>query len=104
MKQFILIAYDAKDENAHARRMATRQAHVEEISRLRAEGKIICGVAITDDTEKMTGSVVVASFPSRAEFDKWLETEPYVVNNVWKDITVLNGSLGPSFADLLKKA
>lgn len=104
MAQFIIIAYDAKDEKALGRRMASRQAHIDEITRLRGEGKVICGIAITDDNETMIGSVVIVNFASRDALNKWLETEPYVVNKVWEDITVLNGNLGPSFADLIKKA
>ena len=104
MKQFIVVAYDAKDEGAHERRMQTRKAHVDSISSLRDTGNIICGVAITDDSGKMIGSVVVTNFESRATFDTWLAEEPYVKGNVWGDITVLNGEIGPSFADLIKKA
>jgi uncharacterized protein YciI len=103
-KQFIIIAYDATDEKALERRMASRAAHVEEINRLRAAGNALCGIAIQDDNDKMIGSVVITNFASRAELDKWLATEPYVVNKVWEKITILNGSIGPSFADLIKKA
>ncbi len=104
MAQFILIAYDAKDEGAHERRMATRKAHTDSITQLRGEGKVLIGVAITDDQGKMIGSVVVTNFESRAEFNNWLATEPYVLNKVWGDMLVLNGNIGPSFADLIKKA
>jgi len=104
MKQFIVIAYDAKDKGAYERRMATRQAHVDSISKHRAKGEIICGIAITDNHDKMIGSVVVTNFPSRAEFDTWLNAEPYIINKVWDNITVLNGQIGPSFIDLIKKA
>ena len=64
MKQFVVIAYDAKDEGAHERRLRIRSSHVESVSRHRAEGKIILGVAITDDNGKMIGSVVVTNFPA----------------------------------------
>ncbi len=104
MKEFIVIAYDAKDDGAYERRMTTRQAHVSSISKMRAEGKILFGIAITDDNDKMIGSVVVTRFPSRTDFDAWLASEPYVVGKVWDKITVLTGELGPSFADLIKKA
>jgi uncharacterized protein YciI len=103
-KQFIVVAYDAKDEGAYERRLTVRQAHVASITQLREEGKILCGIAITDDNEKMIGSVVVTNFPSRDEFDAWLAKEPYVIGKVWENITVLNGQIGPSFADLIKKA
>lgn len=104
MKQFIIIAHDAKDAGAYERRLATRAAHVASIDQLRAEGKIIVGVAILDDQEKMIGSVMVMNFPTRADLDDWIQTEPYVINKVWGDVKILNGSMGPSFADLIKKA
>jgi hypothetical protein len=104
MKQFILIAYDAKDPGAYERRMKERAAHIEGVNTLRTEGKIACGIAITDDNNKMIGSVMIMNFPSRTEFDQWLATEPYVKGKVWDNITVLGGQLGPSFADLIKKA
>src|SRR5262249_36936153 len=104
MKQFIIIAYDATDAKALERRMASRDAHTQTINKLRAENKVLCGSAILDDSEKMIGSVVITNFASRAEFDTYLATEPYVVNKVWDKITVLPGRLGPSFNDLLKVA
>jgi len=104
MKQFIVIAYDAKDAGAYERRLAARKAHVDSITALRTEGKVICGVAITDENDRMIGSTVITNFASRAEFDAWYAAEPYVVNNVWGDVKVLTGQIGPSFADLIKKA
>ena len=104
MKQFILIAYDAADEKAPERRMAARTEHLRLIAELRDNGNMIFGAAITDDSDKMIGSVIAANFPSRAEFDKWLDVEPYVINKVWDKITVLNSKLAPTFADLIKKA
>lgn len=104
MQQFIIIAYDGTDDKALERRMAVRQAHIETIDKLRTAGNALCGVAIIDDTGKMVGSMVVTNFPSRAELDQYLATEPYVVGKVWEQITVLPGKLGPSFNDLLKAA
>jgi uncharacterized protein YciI len=103
MKQFVVIAYDDQDPGAYERRMTVRGSHVETINRYRAQGNILCGIAITDDNGKMIGSVVVTNFESREAFDEWLAAEPYVLGKVWKDITVLNGEIGPSFADLIRK-
>jgi uncharacterized protein YciI len=36
----------------------------------------------------MIGSVVLADFPSREEFDEWLAGDPYVTGEVWQDIEV----------------
>jgi len=103
MQQFILIAYDAKDSEAPQRRAAARQAHTELMSDMRKSGNILCGVAIKDDEDKMIGSVVITNFASREALDNWLANEPYQIHNVWGEITVLKGSLGLAFADLLNR-
>lgn len=103
MKQFIVIAYDAKDEGALQRRMDTRAAHLELVTKMRDAGQILFGIALLDSQEKMIGSLMVANFVSREECDAWLKVEPYVTGNVWHDITVLDGKLPPTFAHLLKK-
>ena len=103
MPQFIVVAHDAKDPGAHERRLRIKQSHTESVSRMRAEGKILIGLALTDENGKMTGSLVITNFPSRKEFDEWLAMEPYVMGKVWENITVLTGELGPSFADFVKQ-
>ena len=102
MTQFILIAKDATDEAAYDRRIAAREEHLALITKLRGEGKIIFGIALTDDAGKMNGSLIVTNFDARDEFNNWLYNEPFMVNKVWGDITVLTGKLSPSFADLIK--
>lgn len=103
MKQFIIIGYDAKDEGALDRRMAAREEHLALVRKMRAEGKILFGMAIVDKDEKMIGSLMIGNFKDRAECDAWLAIEPYVVKKVWDEITVLDGKLPPTFTDLLKK-
>ena len=36
----------------------------------------------------MIGSSALLDFPDRAAFDKWLNNDPYVTGDVWRDITV----------------
>jgi uncharacterized protein len=103
MKQFIIIAYDAKDEGAAERRANARPPHLELVAKMRDAGQILFGMAILDATEKMIGSLMVANFSSRADCDAWLKVEPYVTGKVWHDITVLDGKLPPTFTHLLKK-
>lgn len=102
MPQFILIAYDAKDDGAYDRRMSVRDAHLASIAKARSEGKIICGLALTDANEKMTGSLIVTNFAKREHFDTWLAEDPYTTNKVWEQIIVLDGKLAPAFQDLLQ--
>lgn len=103
MPQQIIIAYDHTDADALNRRMNARADHFKVIDDLRGQNKILIGIAIADDSEKMIGSVLVTNFDDRAELDEWLAREPYVVQKVWKDIQILKaGKLSPSFAHLLK--
>jgi uncharacterized protein YciI len=102
MPQYVILAYDAKDEGAMERRMEARAAHIEEMSKARANGNMVCGLALLDDDGKMIGSNVVVNFPTRADVDAWLASEPYVTGKVWDNISVLPAKIGDSFKDLIK--
>jgi len=102
MQQFVIIAYDATDENALERRMAARAAHMAAMAEARAKGNMLCGLALLDASGKMIGSNVVVNFSTRADVDAWLAAEPYVVGKVWDNITVIPAKLGDSFKDLIK--
>ncbi len=82
------MAYDGTDSGALDRRMAARQQHLDRIELLIKRGEFIYGGAILDDSGKMIGSVVLYEFPDRAALEKALETEPYIVNGVWKKIEI----------------
>ncbi|MEX0962822.1 MAG: YciI family protein [Pseudohongiellaceae bacterium] len=87
--QFMVTAYDGKDEDALDRRMTVRKAHIEGANKLKATGNLIAGGAILDDKERMIGSTMYVEFESKAELDQWLASDPYVTGNVWQDISVL---------------
>ena len=87
--QFLVMAYDGTDDDALARRMAARDAHLAGVNTLKQNGKLIAGGAILDDAGKMIGSTVYVEFDSRQELDAWLKTDPYVTGDVWRDITVV---------------
>jgi uncharacterized protein YciI len=78
--------------------MAVRPAHLALAHKLIAEGAILYGGAIVDDSDRMIGTMLACSFPSRAELDAWLKTEPYVVGDVWQRIDVRHFKPGASFA------
>ena len=86
--QFVILAYDAKDENAYERRMQVRPQHLENIDRLKEEGHVICAGGLTGDDGKLMGSFLVMEFESEEELKGYLETEPYMKADVWKDITI----------------
>lgn len=100
--QFMLIAYDGTDEGALDRRLAARDAHIALGDTLVAEGHMLFGTAILDENDRMSGSMLVLDYPSRAALDAWLEIEPYVVQKVWKTVRVEQVRVGPSFVGLHK--
>jgi uncharacterized protein len=93
--QFIIKAFDLPD--AMPRRMETRQAHLDYIAKLKAEGRALFGAALVNDAGEMCGSAVVYDFPTREEFDACIAADPYVVNRVWGDIEVTQCKVAPSF-------
>ena len=54
--QFMVVAYDGKDEQALERRLAVRDAHIKGAVALKQSGNLIAGGAILDDAGKMIGS------------------------------------------------
>ncbi len=95
--QFMLIAYDATDENALERRMASREKHFEQVAKMKTQGQVHMGGALLDDNGKMIGSTMVLEFPDRKAVDAWLEIEPYVTGKVWEKIQVLPYKIAPLF-------
>ena len=86
--QFMIVAYDGTDQGALNRRLAVRDSHIAGAIELKNEGNLIAGGAILDDTGRMIGSTTYVEFESRAELDAWLERDPYVTGDVWRDITI----------------
>lgn len=84
--QFIIKAYDGKD--AYERRMSVRPQHLENVAKIKEKGSVVCAGGLTNEDGKLIGSVLILDFASREMVDEYLETEPYVVNKVWEDITV----------------
>ena len=85
---FLIVAHDFRDPEAPSRRMQQRPAHLEGARRMKAEGTFLEGGAMLDDEGRMTGSMLLVEFASRAEVDAWLARDPYVTGQVWEHITV----------------
>lgn len=100
--QFLVTAYDGIDEKATERRLAARGNHLALVESMFKQGTNLYAVAITDDTDKMIGSVLIVDFPSRSELDEWLKIEPYVLGNVWDKIEIKPCKVGPIFLGLHK--
>ena len=86
--QFMIVAYDGLDEGALNRRLAARESHIAGAIALKNAGHLIAGGAILDDAERMIGSTIYVDFASRADLDDWLQHDPYVIGDVWRDITI----------------
>lgn len=99
--QFLVLARDATDPGAPARRMAAREAHLALIAEYKAQGHMVIGAALLDEAGNMCGSAIMADFPSREGVDEWLKREPYISQNVWGDVQVLPCKVAPSFVHLL---
>ena len=85
--QFLITAYDGKDEDALARRMNTRPRHLENIRKVKEKGSVVCAGGITEGG-KPAGSFLIMEFENRELLDEYLAGEPYVLENVWQDIRV----------------
>ena len=86
--QFLVTAYDYKDEGAYERRMSVRPKHLENLAGVMEKGKIICAGGIKDSEGRLIGSVLIMDFENREMLDEYLAGEPYVAGKVWEDIRV----------------
>ena len=95
--QFLVIGRDGTDPEAPKRRAAARAAHLAMTEKLKAIGHHLYAAAILDDAGGMVGSAMVVQCKDRAALDRWLKEEPYVLQEVWKDIEVTPCSVPPIF-------
>jgi uncharacterized protein YciI len=93
---YIVLGYDGTDEKALERRLAARDAHLEQAETLFQNGLWLYAAAILDDQGKMSGSMIVCDFPSREQIQtQWLDKEPYVLGNVWQTIKIHRAQVAP---------
>jgi uncharacterized protein YciI len=86
---FLVTAYDGKDSEASTRRSNVREQHLEGAKELIKKHKLLFAAAILDDDSKMIGSIMIVDFPSKdALSDEWLNNEPYILGDVWKEIDI----------------
>lgn len=86
--QFLVVAYDGTDPESGQRRQRAREAHLAAAARLKALGQLAIGGAILDEAGTMIGSALIFDFPDRETLDRYLATDPYVVQKVWERIEV----------------
>ena len=95
--EFLLIAKDGDDAEALERRLKARDAHIAYSDEAVKRGEQLVAAALLDDKGDMRGSAVVVDFENIEALKKWLEVEPYMTGNVWKDLDIIPCRVGPSF-------
>ena len=94
---FIITGHDGSDEKALERRMNAREDHMRGVEKMVQQKKLLYAAAMLDDAGSMIGSTMIVDFESRAEIDRYLETEPYVTGKVWETINVTPCKIPPIF-------
>lgn len=80
--------------NSLERRMAARPDHLQRLTRLRDEGRLLlAGPHPAIDSEDpgpagFSGSLVVAEFASLRDAEDWANADPYLSSGVYQRITV----------------
>jgi len=82
--QFMIKAYDGV--NKLEKRMSVRTQHLENMAAVK--GKVLCAGGLLDDEGRMKGSLLIMDFDTRELLDEYLETEPYIVSQVWEKVEV----------------
>jgi uncharacterized protein len=95
--EFAIIAYNGKDAEASARRAAALEAHRVLSKELVESGNGHWGGAICDDDGNAIGTIKIVEFDTQEEFHDYYAREPFVVQNVWDDVTVLPFKTGPTY-------
>ncbi|WP_455217079.1 YciI family protein [Kaarinaea lacus] len=89
---YAIISQDVK--NSLEKRLASRPAHLERLTTLQNEGRLVlAGPHPAIDSEDpgpagFSGSLIVAEFSSLDEAQSWAEKDPYVEAGVYDTVTV----------------
>ena len=94
--QFIIMGTDGTDSDALQRRMNAREAHLKNTED-HMDFMLMAAAMLNEDTDTMNGSVMIVDFPTREALDEWLANEPYVQQNVWKEVQVIPCKVANSF-------
>lgn len=88
MQQYLIIAYDGKDDGALDRRKEVRPLHLAGAKKLKENGNFVIGGAMLDQENNMRGSIMIVQFETKDDFQEWYDNEPYITQRVWKTIDV----------------
>ena len=89
---YVIFARDA--DNSLAQRLAARPAHLERLTQLQQQGRLLlAGPMPAVDAEDpgpagFSGSLLVAQFASLEDAETWAAADPYVAAGVYRDVQV----------------
>ncbi|MGF6147490.1 YciI-like protein [Kingella potus] len=85
---YMLLATDG--DNVHEARMAARPAHLARLEKLKAEGRLLTAGPnpLPENPERVSGSLIVASFDSLDAAQEWAEQDPYAEAGVYAEILI----------------
>jgi uncharacterized protein len=82
---FVLICEDKPD--SQALRLATREAHLAFVAE--HTGRVqLAGPMLSDDGERMLGSLFIVEFDDAAAVRAWHEADPYTRAGLWAHVTL----------------
>ena len=79
---YMLLATDGED--VHEARMAARPDHLARLEHLQTAGPN----PLPDNADRVSGSLIIASFPSLDAAQEWAEQDPYVEAGVYEEILI----------------
>jgi glucarate dehydratase len=85
---FLISATDFTDDDAAARRAASRPQHLRGLKEMSARGEFLTGGAVGGADGRVRGSSAIVRFDDEADVSAWLENEPYVTDRVWEQVDV----------------
>lgn len=91
----VIVARDATDAEAPARRAAARPAHIARVNGMAADGTLAMGGAILDEAGNMRGSIAVTRHATDEAARAWMAEDPYVTGGVWTDVTLYGTRFAP---------
>ncbi|MCK5546795.1 MAG: YciI family protein [Rhodospirillaceae bacterium] len=83
---FAIYATDKSD--ALETRMAARQAHLDYLKNGFNDKILTAGPRLSDDGEKMIGSLIVIDLPNRAAVDNFCKNDPYAIAGVFATVEI----------------
>jgi uncharacterized protein len=94
---YVVIAHDHEGDDARERRLQVRPEHMARCEKMVEAGTLVFATALLDDDERMIGSVMVVDLPTRQDVERWLQDEPYQANDIWRQVDITRGRIGPWF-------